>query len=671
MNIDPRLNPADRLVSCAAWLGIACLGQLNAVARAEEPDPASRVARVSYIKGDVYTQTVDDDDWSDARINQPLTSGDQLWTDKSGRAELQMGGTTLQVDADTQLQLLELSDEVAQIRVTQGLVNVRVRNLSKRDTVELDTPHAAVSVMETGTYRIEVADQDNVTVVKVRAGSVDVAGEQQNHTVRAYEQLVLHGTPESAELDSLKDMDEFDRWAAERNQRAERVVSSQYVGPGVIGYEDLDGYGDWRWYGDYGYVWMPTRIVTGWAPYRYGSWSWVSPWGWTWIDDAPWGFAPFHYGRWTTIGSRWCWVPGPRTMRAVYAPALVAWIGTPGLSVSVRVGTQPVGWIPLGPREIYRPVYRSSHNYVVNVNVSNSRLNHDDFERGYRRQPHEVIYANRYAASVVHADTLRSARPVKDQLIHSPDRDLQPLITTPVTRPERGEQAMHPRTTPPPITPNTREVLARRQPGQPAFTDGDVARSRGVRVIEPPAVGRNSGNSGIRPEFSDNGTARRDNEYPRDIRTVYRSPAPANRDIPAWNSRSVTTAPSAGTDSSRDQPDVWPRGRNTTATPPVSSPREVSPRRETPAASEPRVRNYSWSDETRSSNRQNNRTVNPEADAMPERGRSVTIPRMPIQRGEQTAPASNDSSASNSNSDRRRDDQNGTGQQRGFRGESR
>ena len=66
-------------------------------------------------------------------------------------------------------------------------------------------------------------------------------------------------------------------------------------------------------------------VAAGWAPYRYGRWAWVSPWGWTWIDDARWGFAPFHYGRWAYASNRWCWVPGPRYVHAVYAPALVAW----------------------------------------------------------------------------------------------------------------------------------------------------------------------------------------------------------------------------------------------------------------------------------------------------------------------------------------------------------
>jgi hypothetical protein len=91
----------------------------------------------------------------------------------------------------------------------------------------------------------------------------------------------------------------------------------------IIGYEDLDTYGVWRDVPPYGWVWTPTNMPAGWAPYREGHWAWVEPWGWTWIDDEPWGFAPFHYGRWAFVAGAWSWVPGrlDPAVRPVYAPA--------------------------------------------------------------------------------------------------------------------------------------------------------------------------------------------------------------------------------------------------------------------------------------------------------------------------------------------------------------
>ncbi len=632
----------------------------------EDTDPASRVARISYLKGPVYVQTQDDENSTEARINRPLTSGDQVWTDNRGRAELQMGSTAIQVDADTQLRLLELSDDVLQLQVTQGVVNVRVRSLGKGDTVEIDTPNAAVSIMEPGTYRIGVAEQEELTVVGVREGSADVAGERRSFTLRADEQLTLRGNSRlAAEFDDLGRMDDFDRWATQRNQRAERVASARYVSPEVIGYEDLDDYGYWRWYNDYGYVWMPTRIVSGWTPYRDGHWAWVSPWGWTWIDNAPWGFAPFHYGRWTTIGSRWCWVPGPRSLRPVYAPALVAWIGTPGVSVSIGVGSYPVGWIPLGPREVYRPVYRSSHNYIVKVNRSNSLLNDAEFERGYRRQPHEDTFLNRRATSVVTADSLRNARPVKDQLIRSENLHLQPVAGTPVARPERGEGIGNPpsgmtqrpvRREAPPIAENSREVLARRQPTAPAATARQFDR---VRVIDRPVALPNSNDTGRSVELrSDQPANARDN-----WRESRRSQERRNDDSPASrSSRSITTPylpPESSNESSNRSPPNAP---------------EIMPPAGRPEAGEPRARSNPWGrGEQRSNDRERDQGG---GNYMPapsvERERSRSAPYIPPSQRNEPAPqtpAPMQPSRSPDNAESNRDG--GTIRSRGPRGDLR
>lgn len=534
----------QRLV--AAWLLGAMLLGLIGRALADEVDPPDRVARISYLKGQVYVQSAENEDWTDAVINRPLTSGDQLWTDAQARSELQIGTAAVQIDTNTQLRLLELSDDVLQLEITQGSVNLYLRSLGKGETVELDTPNAAISVLDTGTYRISVADHEVLTTVQVRDGKVEIAGEKQRFTLRDGEQVSLRGSQRlAAEFDDLDRMDEFDQWADDRNRRAERVVSSRYVAADVIGYEDLDDYGYWRWYADYGYVWLPTRTGSGWAPYRYGHWSWIAPWGWTWIDDAPWGFAPFHYGRWAMISSHWCWVPGPRVVRAVYAPALVAWIGTPGLSLSVSFGNRPVGWIPLGPREVYRPPYHSSHRHVVNVNLSNSLLDNAEFERGYRRQPHELDYGNRRAASVVQASAFGAGRPVSRNLLRGQGTQLQPLDSAPLGRP--GVEVSRDRRVAPPMARNSREVLVRRQPvGMDSDRAG--ASTRPLRVISPPPSGREP------PDTEDRSRPQRGVEMRR------------SEEAPAGRARNGVELPQAGPGRDRRP---FPDGTGSSISPPA------------------------------------------------------------------------------------------------------
>ncbi|MGC3981257.1 MAG: FecR domain-containing protein [Steroidobacteraceae bacterium] len=642
MNCLTTQSGIQRHLRAATWAVLGCLCLWSVNSQAEDADPASRIARVSYLKGQVYVQTTDDDAWRNAGINQPLTSSDQLWTDDKGRAELQMGSTALQIDANTQLRLLELSDDVLQVEVTQGVVNVHVRNLSRNDTVEIDTPNAAITAQDEGTYRIEVADRDQQTLIQVRQGRAEVTGEKQSFNLRADEQLSLRGdTRLTADFDNVPRMDEFDRWANERNERAGRVSSSRYVSADVIGYEDLDDYGYWRYYNDYGYVWQPTRIVSGWAPYRFGHWVWVTPWGWTWVDDAPWGFAPFHYGRWTTIDNRWCWVPGPRTVRAVYAPALVAWVGTPGLSVSVSIGAQPVGWIPLGPREVYRPVYRSSPTYILNINLSNSRLNRNEFDRDYRRSPRDISYGNRAATTVVQASAFRDPRPINNHLIKPENGRLQPVDSTPVARPERGLRPSNERITPP-INANSRNVLARRQPLAPnnSGDNNTLGKPNNVRVIDPATVRRPDSNS---RNDSRIGNPER-NEPGRAVNTAPDANRPNNsRNDGASRVQRDTqredTAPSNRTRTITTSPYVRPENRNeqrSNPSQPSSSPSAASPNSATPEG-QSRERNRSWVRDEAQLGR--SRGADNSNNATPERERTPTPTPAPQRREESAQPA--------------------------------
>jgi hypothetical protein len=62
-------------------------------------------------------------------------------------------------------------------------------------------------------------------------------------------------------------------------------------------------------------------------------------------------------------------------VRPVYAPALVAWVGGNGFSFSVAIGGGGIGWLPLGPREVFIPTYRVSEGYVTNINITNTLVN--------------------------------------------------------------------------------------------------------------------------------------------------------------------------------------------------------------------------------------------------------------------------------------------------------
>jgi hypothetical protein len=344
----------------------------------EGDDPPTRVARISHTDGAVSFNPAGTDDWVSAVINRPMTTGDKMWADTGARAELHIGSASVRLGSTTGFSFLNLDDSVAQIQITEGTVRVRVKRLEQNETFEIDTPNLAFSVLRPGTYRINVNEAGDTTVVSVLGGEGEVTGGGQAYSVHANEVATFVGTDQlDADVQPIGGEDDFDQWCAQRDAREDHSTSARYVSPDVIGTEDLDDYGGWREEPEYGTVWFPHTTVVGWAPYRYGHWVYIVPWGYTWVEDEPWGFAPFHYGRWVVVGGVWGWVPSPAPVvgvayvRPVYAPALVAWVGGPHFGGAVGAN---VGWFPLGPREVYVPAYPVSRRYVTNINVTNTRV---------------------------------------------------------------------------------------------------------------------------------------------------------------------------------------------------------------------------------------------------------------------------------------------------------
>ena len=340
-------------------------------------DPPSRVARMGYLSGNVSYSPAGENDWIRASINRPLTTGDRIWVDSRARAEIQIGGAMVRMNANTSASILNLDDRIAQVRLSQGTLNVRVRRLARNQVFEVNTPNLAFTLLQPGEYRISVDPNGYATDVFVRRGQGEAYGDGAAYIIDSRQGYSFTGTGlrDYEYLDAPR-YDDFDRWSSDRDRRYENSPSARYVSQDVVGYEDIDSNGSWRVDANYGSVWFPNRVSAGWAPYRDGHWAWVDPWGWTWIDDAPWGFAVSHYGRWTNLRGTWGWVPGPVRERAYYAPALVAFVGGNNFQLSFSSGNAgAVAWFPLAPREIYQPSYVVSRGYFENINRSNTIIN--------------------------------------------------------------------------------------------------------------------------------------------------------------------------------------------------------------------------------------------------------------------------------------------------------
>jgi hypothetical protein len=409
-----------KLVWWSAVLGIA-LATIALPTRSsaqDQDDPPGRVARLGYLQGSVSFLPAGETDWVGAVPNRPMSTGDQLWTDENSRAEVQLGSAVIRLAPLTTFSFLNLDDDTVQIQLTSGAINVTVRWLRDQEDFEVDTPNQAFNVFQPGHYRVEASADGTYTVISVRAGEGAATGGGQTFALRGGQRATFSGTDSLyADVEPIYGPDEFDTWSEARDHRYDFSRSAQYLSRDVVGFDDLDDYGDWRDDPSYGHVWFPDQVAVGWAPYHAGHWAWISPWGWTWVDDSSWGYAPFHYGRWVSVGGRWGWVAGPVTVQAVYAPALVVFIGGgPG-----GFGGN-VGWFPLGPREVYVPSYHVSQAYVTRVNISSTTVNVTQVTNVYNTTIIKnsttitnITYANRSvqgAVMVVPQQAFVSAQPV-------------------------------------------------------------------------------------------------------------------------------------------------------------------------------------------------------------------------------------------------------------------
>jgi len=452
-------------------------------------DPPTRVARLNYFEGPVTYEPAGATDWAYASLNRPLTTGDQVWVDANGRSELHIGSTALRMGAQTSLDLVNLSDSLAQLKVLQGSFEARVRTIEPGSSYEIDTPNLALQITTPGIYRVDVAPDGSSTSVTVREGSATAYGNGGSAQIEANQRINYTGTAlQQADAGGAPGSDAFDQWVASRDATEDNAVSAHYVSREIPGYEDLDANGTWKQDPSYGAVWVPRVAVSaGWAPYHEGHWAWVAPWGWTWIDDAPWGFAPFHYGRWAYVQNSWAWVPGPMTaaVQPVYAPALVAFVGGGGgggggaswgvnLAIGGAIGVG-VAWIPLGPGEAWRPAYHSSPGYYSRMNYSNSthitNINNTYINRG---APGGIsaVPANAFVQGRGVRQAGQTLRP--EQIAHA-----QIGAGSPAIAPVRGSFMPDQRiaNSRPPQALENRQVVATRAPVAPAaFHDALAAR---------------------------------------------------------------------------------------------------------------------------------------------------------------------------------------------------
>lgn len=327
----------------------------------DDAAPVARVARLSFVQGDVSFLRAGVKEWAPVVENLPLLAGDQLYVGPGGRAEVQLArGNYLRLSENTELTIAEFSDTVAQFEITEGTVIIRTERLaSVFPRFEIDTPNSAIVLKQDGLYRIDIRGENSSAVI-VRNGEAEASTDEGTFIVREGHRLAVDtSTDGRVELASDTTRDDWDQWSYNRDTTIagtnvalapDYVTNYETDNNDLYGVSDLSSYGTWTNYPSYGQCWIP-RVGSDWAPYRMGQWLWIPSTGWTWLSSEPWGWAPYHYGRWAILpGLGWAWVPGfgspywgHRDYR--WRPALVFFFN------SATPRGNYVGWYPLTPGE--------------------------------------------------------------------------------------------------------------------------------------------------------------------------------------------------------------------------------------------------------------------------------------------------------------------------------
>jgi hypothetical protein len=412
-------------------------------------DPPARVGRIAGMTGTVSFHNEGDTDWSAASLNYPVSSGNAFWTEPSADARLEISDSRVVLGGGTEFDVTTLDASGLQGVVPQGEVYIHLRDLAPNEAWSIQTPRGLVRLSGQGRYGIAVGTTDQPTLITVIDGAAQIEGPGVSLQVAANQTATITGTDsfQGSVGPAVRDTFLTARLDAERPPPAPAVPIPAQVTT-MAGGSDLVSTGSWSDAPEYGRVWYPPVAAT-WVPYREGHWAYVAPWGWTWIDDASWGFAPFHYGRWIQLGGRWAWTPGAAVVAGppVYAPALVTFIGVgAGVALGAAMASGSIGWVPLGPREPFRPWYRASPRYVQEVNITHvTNINTTNITINN--------YVNRGAATSIPAAAMRDSRPVRD-------------VARPVTaqefaaaRPIVGQQPLRPTATTAGVTPSVARRL--------------------------------------------------------------------------------------------------------------------------------------------------------------------------------------------------------------------
>ena len=146
----------NSLFSLRHWrAALALLACSLVLAVPAQADPAGRIGRISLLAGSVNLYQPESGESFAAPLNQPLTSGDIVSTEAGSRAEIQIGSTTVRLDASSRLELDRIDDQQVSLYLAEGRSIVKLSSAEAVNDFTLETRNGRFSARSTGIYRFD------------------------------------------------------------------------------------------------------------------------------------------------------------------------------------------------------------------------------------------------------------------------------------------------------------------------------------------------------------------------------------------------------------------------------------------------------------------------------------------------------------------------------------
>src|ERR1700733_3129941 len=139
-------------------------------------DPPDQAGRISSVSGTVSIQPSGSDDWGQVYSNLPIGTGDRIFTDQDGRAEIQVGQTYLRIGPNTDITFVDEQPGATTVGMAQGSAHVRSFGFWRGQSLDVSTPNGDAMLSEPGEFRADVMPDLGATIFTSMANNLDVSG---------------------------------------------------------------------------------------------------------------------------------------------------------------------------------------------------------------------------------------------------------------------------------------------------------------------------------------------------------------------------------------------------------------------------------------------------------------------------------------------------------------